>query len=175
MLPIRNISYLLPMCCSFWEKCKKSLKTGLGCSTPLKGEVINRSYWLSSYSSIWFLLTFYVIWCTLLMEINLNENEWIWLLLSTKQVQRLMIVLVSLLQEGQRNYTISRLKFKVNPLCCPQIICFCMCSGQGVKIPKSPTGAPWGSRISLLYLCAHCTDTPVLVHIMHLVLINAQF
>ena len=35
MLPIRNISYLLPMCCSFWEKCKKSLKTGLGCSTPL--------------------------------------------------------------------------------------------------------------------------------------------
>ena len=22
MLPIRNISYLLPMCCSFWEKCK---------------------------------------------------------------------------------------------------------------------------------------------------------
>ena len=35
MLPIRNISYLLPMCCSFWEKCKNSLKTGLGCSTPL--------------------------------------------------------------------------------------------------------------------------------------------
>ena len=36
MLPIRNISYLLPMCCSFWEKCKNSPKTGLGCSTPLK-------------------------------------------------------------------------------------------------------------------------------------------
>ena len=35
MLPIRNISYLLPMCCSFWEKCKNSQKTGLGCSTPL--------------------------------------------------------------------------------------------------------------------------------------------
>ena len=35
MLPIRNISYLLPMCCSFWEKCKKSPKTDLGCSTPL--------------------------------------------------------------------------------------------------------------------------------------------
>ena len=35
MLPIRNISYLLPMCCSFWEKCKNSPKTGLGCSTPL--------------------------------------------------------------------------------------------------------------------------------------------
>ena len=36
MLPIRNISYLLPMCCSFWEKYKNSPKTGLGCSTPLK-------------------------------------------------------------------------------------------------------------------------------------------
>ena len=35
MLPIRNISYLLPMCCSFLEKCKNSPKTGLGCSTPL--------------------------------------------------------------------------------------------------------------------------------------------
>ena len=36
MLPIRNISYLLPMCCSFWEKCINSQKSGLGCSTPLK-------------------------------------------------------------------------------------------------------------------------------------------
>ena len=36
MLPIRNISYLLPMCCSFGEKCKNSPKTGLGCSTPLR-------------------------------------------------------------------------------------------------------------------------------------------
>ena len=35
MLPIRNISYLLPMCCSFWEKYINSPKTGLGCSTPL--------------------------------------------------------------------------------------------------------------------------------------------
>ena len=35
MLPIRNISYLLPMCCSFWEKCINSQKIGLGCSTPL--------------------------------------------------------------------------------------------------------------------------------------------
>ena len=35
MLPIRNLSYLLPMCCSFWEKCKNSPKTGLACSTPL--------------------------------------------------------------------------------------------------------------------------------------------
>ena len=35
MLPIRNISYLLPMCFSLWEKCKNSPKTGLGCSTPL--------------------------------------------------------------------------------------------------------------------------------------------
>ena len=38
MLPIRNISYLLPMCCSLWEKCKNSPKTGLGCSTPLSSE-----------------------------------------------------------------------------------------------------------------------------------------
>ena len=36
MLPIKNISYLLPMCCSFWEKCNNSPKTDLGCSTPLK-------------------------------------------------------------------------------------------------------------------------------------------
>ena len=36
MLPIRNISYLLPTCCSVWEKCKNSPKTGLGCSTPLR-------------------------------------------------------------------------------------------------------------------------------------------
>ena len=35
MLPIRSISYLLPMCCSFPEKCKNSPTTGLGCSTPL--------------------------------------------------------------------------------------------------------------------------------------------
>ena len=39
MLPIRNISYLLPMCCSFWEKCKNSPKTGLECSTPLMTHV----------------------------------------------------------------------------------------------------------------------------------------
>ena len=26
------------MCCSFWEKCKNSPKTGLGCSTPLRCE-----------------------------------------------------------------------------------------------------------------------------------------
>ena len=36
MLPIRKIPYLLPICCSFWEKCINSPKTGLGCSTPLK-------------------------------------------------------------------------------------------------------------------------------------------
>ena len=35
MLPIRNMSYLSPMCCSFWEKYKNSPKTGLECSTPL--------------------------------------------------------------------------------------------------------------------------------------------
>ena len=37
MLPVRNIFYLLPMCCIFWEKCKNSPKPGLGCSTPFKG------------------------------------------------------------------------------------------------------------------------------------------
>ena len=41
MLPIRNISYLLPMCCSFWEKCMNSPKTGLGCSTPLKTSLLH--------------------------------------------------------------------------------------------------------------------------------------
>ena len=44
MLPIRNISYLLPMCCSFWEKCKNSPKTGLGCSTPLSVDIVQNSY-----------------------------------------------------------------------------------------------------------------------------------
>ena len=34
MLPVRNISYSLPMCCSFWENCINSHKTGQGCSTP---------------------------------------------------------------------------------------------------------------------------------------------
>ena len=36
MLPIRNIFYLSPMCCSFWEKFKNSPKSALGCSTPLR-------------------------------------------------------------------------------------------------------------------------------------------
>ena len=40
--PIRNISYLLPMCCSFWEKCINSQKNGLGCSTPLKNKQSNK-------------------------------------------------------------------------------------------------------------------------------------
>ena len=35
MLPLRNIPYLSPMCCNFWEKCTNSHKSGLGCSTPL--------------------------------------------------------------------------------------------------------------------------------------------
>ena len=35
MLPIRNIPYLWPMCCRFWEKWKNSPKPCLGCSTPL--------------------------------------------------------------------------------------------------------------------------------------------
>ena len=46
MLSIRNISYLLPMCCSFWEKCKNSPKTGLGCSTPLNWWNQNYIIWV---------------------------------------------------------------------------------------------------------------------------------
>ena len=46
MLPIKNISYLLPMCCSFWEKCKNSPKTGMGCSTPLTNKMLN-FFWIS--------------------------------------------------------------------------------------------------------------------------------
>ena len=38
---IRNISYLLPMCHSFWEKCINSQKNGLGCSTPLIHQIQN--------------------------------------------------------------------------------------------------------------------------------------
>ena len=41
MLPIRNTSYLLPMCCSFWEKCINSQKTGQRCSTPLNSILSN--------------------------------------------------------------------------------------------------------------------------------------
>ena len=36
MLPIRNIPYLLPMCCSFLEKCKNSP----GVQYPLKAEIM---------------------------------------------------------------------------------------------------------------------------------------
>ena len=56
MLPIRNISYLSPMYCSFWEKCKNSSKTGLGCSTPLIGANLikdgNSSFFLQ-LSNVW--------------------------------------------------------------------------------------------------------------------------
>ena len=52
MSPIRNISYLLPMRCSFWEKCINSQKTGLGCSTPLRHSPVwilfDKTYFLSS-------------------------------------------------------------------------------------------------------------------------------
>ena len=55
MLPIRNISYLLPMCCSFWEKCKNSPKTGLGCSTPLSQvNRVLRHHQLTKYTWWWF-------------------------------------------------------------------------------------------------------------------------
>ena len=36
MLPIRNISYLLPMCCSLWEKMQKQSKNWPGVQYPLK-------------------------------------------------------------------------------------------------------------------------------------------
>ena len=53
MLPIRNISYLLPMCCSFWEKCKNSPKTSLGCSTPLTTtNLIDISIWYCFHNKI---------------------------------------------------------------------------------------------------------------------------
>ena len=54
--PIRNISYLLPMCCSFGEKRINSQKNGLGCSTPLRAVPLipssccirwNRMLWLT--------------------------------------------------------------------------------------------------------------------------------
>ena len=53
MLPIRNKSYLLPMCCSFLEKCKNSPKTGLGCSTPLK------LHGIKLISCVYRIITFY--------------------------------------------------------------------------------------------------------------------
>ena len=43
MLPIRTISYLLPLCCSFWEKFKNSPKSALGCSTPLMSKMFLKS------------------------------------------------------------------------------------------------------------------------------------
>ena len=39
MSPIRNISYLSPMCCNFCEICIKSHKIDQGCSTPLNLKV----------------------------------------------------------------------------------------------------------------------------------------
>ena len=44
--PIRNISYLLPVCCSFWEKCLNSQKYGLGCSTPLSQYLLENGIWV---------------------------------------------------------------------------------------------------------------------------------
>ena len=48
MLPIRNISYLSPMYCSFWEKCKKQSKNWPGVQYPLKelkiAKVTKRGY-----------------------------------------------------------------------------------------------------------------------------------
>ena len=72
--PIRNISYLLPMCCSFWEKCINSQKNGLGCSTPLRWlyclTVIGCNFVLNdllhqiliSYNGPWFTFSFMHIW-----------------------------------------------------------------------------------------------------------------
>ena len=48
MLPIRNISYLLPMCCSFREKCISSPKTDLRCSTPLNHILVFSLKWLQN-------------------------------------------------------------------------------------------------------------------------------
>ena len=55
MLPIGNISYLLPMCCSFWEKCINSQKTGQGCSTPLTWLQVSkcRNFWNTESDSLW--------------------------------------------------------------------------------------------------------------------------
>ena len=47
--PIRNISYLLPMCHSFWEKCINSQKNGMGCSTPLTAHSWQK--WKSTFLS----------------------------------------------------------------------------------------------------------------------------
>ena len=56
MLPIRNISYLSPTCCSFQEKCINSHKSDLGCSTPLKqkfwAETSDCSKWTWSNNNI---------------------------------------------------------------------------------------------------------------------------
>ena len=73
MLPIRNISYLLPMCCSFWEKCKNSPKTSLGCSTPLK---LLTSVSVHGGSYMAKLRNFEVKWCNFVKEwFNLRELD----------------------------------------------------------------------------------------------------
>ena len=66
MLLIRNISYLLPMCCSFWENCINSQNTGLGCSTPLKPYIHVHLLW-EMWSWMW---SNYIRTVLLLSEIN---------------------------------------------------------------------------------------------------------
>ena len=44
MLPITNLSYLLPMCCSFWEKMHKQSKNWSGVKYPLK--VVGKAKWI---------------------------------------------------------------------------------------------------------------------------------
>ena len=60
MLSIRNMSYLLPLCCSFWEKCKNSPKTDLGCSTPLKVFclILNQIWHVSQFKKLYVWVVF---------------------------------------------------------------------------------------------------------------------
>ena len=73
MLPIRSISYLLPMCCNFWEKCKNSPKTDLGCSTPLRQychEETCAVYWRQYVVTLSYLLK--TAWSCFQMNINIE-------------------------------------------------------------------------------------------------------
>ena len=51
MLPIRNISYLLPMCSNFLRKCINSQQSGQGCCTSLR-QIKITPVWFSTPGSI---------------------------------------------------------------------------------------------------------------------------
>ena len=92
MLPIRNITYLSPMCCDFCEKCINSQKIVLGCSSPLKypnmtlliHEIFNLEK-LEEYDFFFVLFCFVLFWKVIkndsyMKYVTCKKNTNIWII-----------------------------------------------------------------------------------------------